>query len=234
MDKKDENLKKLLFHVWEEGYEAKRLQNPLFMESFAHFQEKQINELEKSMGDYFDIVNRGVDAFLNVEDPEIKSLFSRFSEISQQLVAVDEAGLSELEKKKNSTYQTIFGVSNQNYLRLYTCALNELNAKNGEVATAMFSFLIWLNPYAYFPVMGLGLCASQMGDYEKAKKFFNISLSLDNKDAELCLYAAENLLALKEEGEAKELILQAIECAKENQDQDSLKNALDIQARMAR
>jgi len=134
------------------------------------------------------------------------------------------------DPKKN--VQEVLEISDEDFLKLYNLACEELNQTRYKVASDMFSLLSWINPKFYYNMINLGLAESLQGHHDEAKEIYEACLQITSDEQVLYLYAADNCNQMNDKDNASKFLEQSIALATAANDQECLQNAEQLRIKL--
>lgn len=112
---------------------------------------------------------------------------------------------------KGDIFQKMMHISDQEMCVFYQEGIDQFNQNFLNEASAVFFLLTLFNPRIASFWRALGMAEEKRGEKLEATKAYLIAAELDEKSAMPYLYAAECLIALHQEEQAKRVLIQALE-----------------------
>jgi len=219
----------LLTAVFSEEYESQKAitiaKGGQILEDSDAFCKKKSAEVNESIKESQEKILNGIMAFLNTEDG-----FTNFLPMLKNFSRLENM---EDESLSNKSVIEILEISDDDFIKLYNAACEEINKASYQTASEMFTFLNWLNPLMYYSLINVGLAESMLGHHIKAQEIFDFCLNMFPEEPILHIYAANNFHMMKELDKAREHLKQGFDLANAASDHTSLEFANKLKAKLA-
>jgi len=170
---------------------------------------------------------------INQEEKKIIEGLNAFNSKGEEIAAI----FKNLEKLKGDTdsektYQEKLEINDEDFLKLFNLACDELDQTEYQTAAKMFNFLGWLNPRIARTWINLGLAEALQGNHTEAQLIYEASMPIFSDNPLLNLYAADNYFMMKDKTKAQEFLDKAIHLANLANDQACLQEAEKLKVRL--